>query len=178
MATTTVAPRAEGDLVTDAWVWPAMTRLAECLCTEILDAGLPPTCFCGVMPGEIVDASYVTKSEGMAWVRMVGAYPYTTFPAADLTGNTCVMPIGFELEVGTLWCAPVARDARGNPPTPPAQFASTEIQMAAMAAMHRAIVCCMPRERGTSTLGTYTPIGPAGATVGGTWQLFIAGGVV
>jgi hypothetical protein len=165
---------AAADLRTDRYVWPTMTRLAECLCRELIDAGLPPTCFCGVMPGELVDASYVTAKEGMAWVRMVGAYPYSVFPAADQTGAVCTMPLAFELEVGALWCAPVARDSRGNAPTQVAQFASTEVQIAAMAAMHRAILCCMPRQRGTAALGQYAPVGPEGGTVGGTWAVYVA----
>lgn len=178
MAMTLPAPAAEDALVTDTMIWPAITRLAECLCTEIAAAGLPPTCLCGVMPGEIVDASYVSESEGMAWVRLAGAYPYSAFPVADLTGNPCVMPLGFELEVGSLWCAPVASSSRGAPPSMESQFETAEIQVAAMAAMHRAIVCCMPSERATSALGAYTPIGPEGGTVGGIWTLYLAGGVI
>lgn len=175
MTVTTPRPAAATpDLRTDRSVWPTMTRLAECLCRELIESGLPPTCFCGVLPGEVADASYVTNTQGMAWVRLVGVYPYRLFPAADLTLANCAAPLAYELEVGALWCAPVARDARGNPPTLVAQFAATEIQVAAMAAMHRAIVCCMPRERGTASLGQYQPVGPEGATVGGVWALYVA----
>lgn len=173
---TRAAAAAAQDLATDRWVWPVMTRLAECLCTEIAAAGLPPTCLCGIMPGEVVDASYVTAKEGMAWVRMAGGYPYNTFPNATLDGTTCAMPLAFELEVGAMWCAPVARDSRGNPPTMEAQFAAAEIQVAAMAAMHRAIICCMPSERATAALGQYTPAGPEGGVVGGSWSVVVAGG--
>lgn len=173
---TTLAARAERELVTDRWVWPTMTRLAECLCTEIVDAGLPPTCFCGILPGEQIDASYVTSSEGMAWVRLAGGFPYNVFPNATLNGTTCAMPLAFELEVGAMWCAPVASDARGNPPSMTDQFAAAEIQVAAMAAMHRAILCCMPAERATAALGQYAPAGPEGGVVGGTWTVVVAGG--
>lgn len=172
---TTTRPLAAADEIrTDTYVWPTMLRLAECLCTEIVAANLPPTCFCGVLPGEIVDASYVTSREGMAWVRLVSAYPYTAFPAWDQTAATCASPLAFELEVGALWCAPVARDSRGNAPTLTAQFEAVEVQMAAMAAMHRAITCCMPTERGTAALGQYQPAGPEGGTVGGVWNVFVS----
>lgn len=165
-------------LAVDFSVWPTMTALAECLCTEILKAGLPPTCLCGVLPGEAIDASYVTDSEGMAWVRLAGAYPYNAFPNASLTGNPCVMPLAYQLEIGSLWCAPVARDSRGNPPTVDDQFATTEVQVAAMAAMHRAIVCCLPSERAQVALGQYTPSGPEGGVVGGVWSLVVAANVI
>lgn len=175
MVLTSPGVAAEDELRTDLWVWPTMARLAECLCNEIVAAGLPPTCLCGILPGEQVDASYVNSKEGMAWVRLAGGYPYNVFPNASLNGTTCAMPLAFELEVGALWCAPVG-DSRGNPPTMEAQFATTEIQVAAMAAMHRAIICCMPTERATAALGLYTPAGPEGGVVGGTWSVVVAGG--
>lgn len=168
---------AEPVLRTDTLVWPAMTALAECLCTEIIASGLPPTCLCGVLPGEQIDASYVSSSEGMAWVRLAGAYPYQSFPNATVSGNSCVMPLAFEIEVGALWCAPVG-DSRGNPPSMEAQFETAEIQVAAMAAMHRAIRCCLPTERAQSALGQYTPAGPEGGVVGGTWNLYVAENLV
>lgn len=162
------------ELRSDTYVWPTMAALAECLCTELAAAGLPPTCLCGILPGEQIDASYVSDTEGMAWVRLVGAFPYSAFPQASMVGNPCVMPLAFELEVGSLWCAPSARDSRGNPPTMEAQFATAEVQVAAMAAMHRAIVCCMPTQRATAAIGQYTPAGPEGGVVGGTWNLVVA----
>lgn len=162
------------ELRTDTLVWPTMTAIAECLCTELVASGLPPTCLCGVLPGEAIDASYVTSSEGMAWVRLANAFPYNAFPNASLSGNPCVMPLGFELEIGALWCAPVSRDSRGNPPRPEDQAATAEIQVAAMAAMHRAIVCCLPNERAQVAMGAYTPTGPEGGVVGGTWSLVVA----
>lgn len=166
------------EIRTDTFVWPAMLRLAECLCTELVAAGLPPTCLCSVLPGDAVAADYVSEDEGMAWVRLVSGYPYTAFPVADTAAATCLRPLAFELEVGALWCAPVFADSRGTPPDMAAQFAATETQLAAMAAMHRAIVCCVPTERGTGALGAYTPVGPEGGVVGGVWSLFLAGGAV
>lgn len=172
------APAVDAVLREDLAVWPTMTAIAECLCTELIASGLPPTCLCGVLPGEAIDASYVTTSEGMAWVRLANAFPYTVFPNANLAGNPCVMPLAYELEIGALWCAPVARDSRGNPPTVEDQYATTQIQVAAMAAMHRAIVCCLPYERAQVAMGQYTPSGPEGGVVGGVWSLVVAANVI
>lgn len=161
----------------DTQIWPSMTRLAECLCTEIIDAGLPETCFCGILPGADVATDYVTEDAGMAWVRLGSAYPYSAFPLADNSGGSCRLPLAFQIEVGAAWCAPVFADAQGSPPALEDQYTAAEIEVAAMAAMHRAITCCFPTERAQVALAQYQPFGPQGAVVGGTWSLFVSGGL-
>jgi hypothetical protein len=48
-----------------------------------------------------------------------------------------------------------------------------------MAAMLRAIECCLGNASAKGVaLGAYTPVGPEGAVVGGTWQVTVAEGVV
>lgn len=162
----------------DALVFPTMVSLAQCLCEEITAAGLPPTCFCGVLPGALVAADYVTPEQGMAWVRLTGGWPYrTSVNAQDNTPSSCLAPLGFSLEVGVLWCAPVS-GARGQAPTVEAQFEAVRVQMAGMGAIHRAITCCLPTGRSQVVLGTYTPHGPQGGVVGGWWDVTVDGGLI
>ena len=170
------APVIDDDLRVDLDVWPTMNRLVDCLCTELSLAGLD-TCYCGVLPGDQIAAQYVNHKtrEGMAWVRLSTAWPYTSFPNLDQTA-VCGADLAYELEIGSLFCAPAFADSRGRPPTLVAQFEATQVQVAAMAAMRRAIVCCLGTGR-NAVLGTYTPVGPTGDVVGGTWTVVVSGGL-
>lgn len=159
----------------DRLVWPAMTSLISCLCQEVVASGLPDLCFCGLLPGENVPGDYVSEDGGMAWVRLVNAYPSSVFPGQDSTA-TCVSPLAFELEVGLLYCAPVIGE-RGEIPDVAAQFDAVQVQTAGMVAMRRALVCCL-RPGVDAVLGVYTPVGPDGMVVGGTWQVYVSEGVV
>jgi hypothetical protein len=173
------APPVDDVLVDDTVAWPVLTGLTDCLCTELVTAGLPPTCICSPMPGEGIATDYVSPEQGMAWVRVASVYPSGTFPAQDQGASGCLMPMAVQLEVGVLYCAPVTEGRSNTPPGLGAMFDATRLQMAAMAAMLRAIECCLG---GASTkgvaLGTYTPAGPDGGVVGGSWQVTVAEGVV
>lgn len=160
-------------LVEDRSVWPTLTRLAACLCTELSIADLPETCFCGVLPGDTAALDYVTDKAGMGWVRLDNAFPASSFPTQTVV-NTCTAPLAFQIEVGTAFCAPTFSDARGNPPSVAVMLDTARIQMAAMAAARRAIVCCPGIAARDLVLGSYQPFGPDGAVVGGTWQVWVA----
>lgn len=164
-------------LIEDVGVWPTLASLASCLCTQISLAGLPKTCFCGVLPGEAAVTDYVSDEEGMAWVRLVQAYPSKAFPnqATDLG---CGYDLAYELEVGVAYCAPTFADSRGNPPSVATMLDSTRLQLAGMAAAYRAISCCPVLDSRDVMVGTYTPMGPEGAVVGGVWQAWVAEGAV
>lgn len=163
------------DVRVDTHIWPVMEELAACLCNEIVNAGLPDTCFCGILPGSQIAADYVTPKAGMAWVRLGSGWPYTNFPSFDQRGSSCASPLAFQIEVGVLYCSPVFRDSRGNPPTVSAQADAARIQVAAMAAMHRAIACCLGGAPKGIAMGQYTPIGPEGDVVGGMWEVIVDG---
>lgn len=166
-------------LVDDRVAWPVLTRLADCLCQEIIKAGLPPTCICSPFPGEAIATDYVSKDEGMAWVRVSSVFPSANFPAQDQIARGCLMPLAIQLEVGALFCAPVTNGRSSAPPRMPAMFDSTRIQMAAMAAMLRAIECCLSHDSNKNVaLGAYTPLGPDGGVVGGSWIVTVAEGVI
>lgn len=160
----------------DVAIWPALASLTSCLCQEIVASGLPEVYICTPLPGEQIAAEYVSEDAGMAWTRLVSAFPSTTFPAQALVG--CFAPLAFEVELGVLYCAPEP-GADGSPPDMAAQFDATRLQVAAMAAMRRALLCCFPTGNSKDLiLGPYAPIGPDGGVVGGTWTVWVAEGAI
>jgi hypothetical protein len=155
---------------TDNAVFDQLTLLAACLCTQITADGLPETCFCGIIPGDAASFDYTgdcTKRCGMAWVRMSGVYPASGVGVPNEEVKNCGSALGFETEVGIMRCTPVGTGDK--PPTTTELLTSTNLQVADMLTMRRAIYCC----RGSDDwiLGTYTPIGPTGGMLGGTWTL-------
>ncbi len=155
----------------DILVWPTVTALTTCLCQELVSSGLPPVCLCAPVPGADVALDYVTEDAGMAWVRLAAAFPTLQFPA-QATAPSCVTPLAFTLDVGVAYCAPVP-EPDGSPPGLAALFDATRLQLAAMAAARRAIVCCLGTSARTAVLGQYTPYGPAGGVVGGWWTVAV-----
>lgn len=152
----------------DTAVWPAMVSLSQCLCEEMEKAGLTAKCYCGMLPGQQVAWEY---PDGQAWVRLVGAFPSTQFPnQVSRVVGSCYAPLAISLEVGILRCAPLPKRA-GETITPAQQFEAVRLQTADMAVMRRAIQCCF---KGSDVLlGNYSPLGPNGGMVGGTWQVYI-----
>lgn len=150
----------------DDVIWPLMVQLSQCLCEEIEARGLlPGDCFCGILPGDQATWDYST---GMAWVRLVDSYPSTVFPTANTTPRaSCSASLVATLEVGLLQCAP-QMGPDGSPPTQAEQFEAARLQIAGMRAMQQAIACC---DLPIVTLGSYTPNGPLGGLVGGTWNI-------
>jgi hypothetical protein len=157
------------DLIDDQGVWPNLLALRDCLCEEIAKSGLPEVCYCDVMPGAL--APFDFADDGQAWVRLVNAFPSLIFPnqSTDLRAS-CAAPLAYVIEVGIVRCAP-RYDGAGHPPSQAEEFEATRIQMADMAAMRRAIQCCLNRK--DAVLGIYTPIGPDEGGIGGTWQVTI-----
>lgn len=168
---------AERVLIEDKAIWPAITSLVACLCEEVIRSGLPPVCICTPLPGEVYATDYVSEDAGMAWVRLESAWPSTSFPNQTIT-STCAAPLAFGVEIGLAFCAPIF-EQDGTPPPFAAQFDTTRVQIAAMAAMRRAVLCCFPAGRAQDVvLGLYTPLGPEGGVVGGTWSISVAEGAI
>jgi hypothetical protein len=159
----------------DTAAWPAVTALISCLCEEMVKAGLGPLCLCGPLPGSDISLDYGT--EGMAWVRVASAWPSSSFPSQDPGGRgSCTAPLAIQLEVGAARCAPSPSED-GDLPTMAEQFEATRLQMADMAAMRRAIQCCQVADSHRQmTLGAYTPNGPTGGVLWGTWAVFVEEG--
>lgn len=164
-------------MVEDRSIWPAVTALTNCLCTQLVTDALPPVCICSPMPGEQIAADYVTEEAGMAWVRVTTAWPSASFPNATAQAS-CAAPLAFGVELGVLYCAPGAA-ADGDPPGMSAQFDAVRLQLAAMNSIRRAVICCFPGRRASDVvLGVYNPMGPEGGVVGGYWSISVAEGAL
>jgi hypothetical protein len=172
-ATTAVV---DDELVDDTIAWPILMDLVQCLCAELAKSNLPPVCICSPMPGETIAVDYVTAEAGMAWVRLVQAYPSTNFPAQTAAAS-CGAPLAIQYDVGVAYCAPTLEED-GSAPGMLVQFETTQVQLAAMAAIRRAILCCLGAATKDAVLGLYTPMGPAGGVVGGFWTVAIAQGAI
>lgn len=169
----------------DDSVWPILVAAAACLCQELVDSGLPSTCFCGPLPGNIEEVAWDycgtegcdnTGCGGMGFVTFGSNVPSSSFPAQDVAAN-CATDMAATLYMGVLRCAPMM-DGR-ELPTEEAQFESTRLMLADMAAMKRAILCCMKAIRREDpgfryVLGQYSPEGPQGGCVGGVWEFTVS----
>jgi len=156
----------------DTAFYQSLIELSQCVCDEVEAAGLMgDLCFCGLVGGATTTSVIGPNGEGSAWVRLVNAYPSTTFPALTQAVNTsCTAPLAAEIEVGITTCAPQPRTSTSN--IRPEDWLNTvRKQMAGMAALRRAIECCFPDE--DKVLGQWNPIGPQGGEVGGFWRVYI-----
>jgi hypothetical protein len=172
-----------GTVIEDVGVYPTMIALSACLCAELDASGLGGACFCGIIPGSqvVLDVCASCGKDkacpGQAWVRLVSAFPSTIFPDADHTVATCLSPLAYNLEVGVARCFPQGKSnsiTGFTPPTLDEQVNATRLQMADMAAMKRAIQCCMTRNDDiTYALGQYTPMTVGGGCGGGTWSVTV-----
>lgn len=155
-------------------IFNRLTELAACLCAEYVPGNvndLPQVCFCGVVSGEQAAIDYFGDCDtacGMAWVRLTSASPMSGIGIENVQPGNCGSTLGFSVEVGVSRCANFP-DSDGTPPSEADYRAEVELQYADMLAMRRAIVCCQDTKN--YILGTYTPYGPTGASVGGLWNL-------
>jgi hypothetical protein len=156
-----------------------LTNLAACLCAELTPDGAdgPDLCFCGLMPGQqpALDLGDCPDACGMAWVRLMDAYPAVGLGVEwDPTNNGgCGPMIGATVEVGVIRC--FEQPAHGGPPEPEELLAGTQQQIEDMLAMRRAIMCCNLDDEDYA-LGRYAPYGPQGFIVGGWWTLDLLAG--
>lgn len=162
--------------MTDSRLVAVMNTLATCLCAQIIADGSPEPCFCGVMPGEAALADYsfaCDEKNGMAWVRLVTAYPSAALGAASLIPNNCALMLGADLEVGVLRGIPSGDDA-GNPPTQEQLTEVTNLMLNDTDSIRRAILCCQDVVSMQDVmLGQWTPAGPQGGLVGGSFAVAI-----
>ena len=160
-------------LIEDRLVAPRLILLASALAEELRDSGLPEPCFVAPLPGAGVSHDFCDCTDsgcGMAWTRLVVMTPNPA--AAQIRsasgGSDCGAPLDITVEVGVGRCAPTMDGT--SLPTAVEHLAATELQMADMAAMKR--VLCSFSGFATDypvTLTSYTPFGPQGGCVGGTW---------
>lgn len=153
-------------------VFNVLAELATCLCRQIKADGLPDLCFCGVVPGDAASDQYTgdCSNDGMAWVRLITAYPANAVGEPLETPNNCGFGMGLDIELGIMRCVPVGSDD-GDPPTAEELLAATDAQVANMMAMQKAVICCPAINMRDTRLNSYVPIGPEGGLNGGTWTI-------
>jgi hypothetical protein len=153
-------------------VYGLMTDLAACLCVENENCGSPDLCYCGVTPGSVpIDMSGLgCDPAGQGWVRLTTGFASTTVGLPDTTPNGAERAgVGFGLEVGILRHFPVAAE----PLTDEEIVEASEQQIKDMLTIRTAILCCSALKKQDYILGSYTPLGPAGGLVGGSWLVTV-----
>jgi hypothetical protein len=155
-----------------------MVSLAACLCEQAAEDGSPEMCFCGVLPGDTVVADYVGEGCsdsvcGMAWVRLITAYPASGVGVVNENIGNCGSQLGIEIEIGMLRCFPAPEDD-GEPPAKEEMLAASAQQTDDMFTMLKAISCCDSLSSKDYVLSAYTPAGPMGLVYGGTFTVMLA----
>ena len=152
----------------DATIMPALMALHECLCAELTKSGLDASCECALVHGAAVSVAPPAVGRGYAWVGLDSIVPSKTFPVQDSTASNCPSPLVANVTVGILRCYAV----KVNGESSEQMLLYMDKQMADMAAMRRAILCCAALTDDVM-LGSYTPIGPEGGVYGGSWSVYL-----
>lgn len=173
--------------IMDNRVFSQMAEIAECLCGKIAENDLPKVCFCGIIAGALpYDAQGVggecydemsnpvedAEGCGQAWVRLTTAYPSSAVGFADTTPGNCSKGFGYDIEIGITRCIRIVENGGSLPADE--MLGAVQLQIADMLTMQQAILCCSSFAGENSVLGQYTPIGPEGGVVGGSWVISVA----
>lgn len=160
----------------DTTIYPMLAELNACLCAALGDS-VP--CFCQIIVGPDIPMDYVGECDngdeacGVAYVRVVGAYPTSNFPEIQ-AAPTCNMVMAYNLAVGVLRCTSVGEE--DGTPVNQEEFAKLQLLLLSdMKAIRRAIQCCFLRAfpRAAHVMGTFTPFPMEGGVVGGEWPIAV-----
>lgn len=151
--------------------------LLEALVEELRESDLLDSmCAVTAYPGQAVPVDYAGGEEcgGMAWVRHVSSNPTVRFPNADVTPDNCYATLAHIMEVGLLRPAPIPESDGRDIELPDAlEHLNSALDLANdMVVMQKAIGRAA-KSIDFVILGSYTPVGPEGGTVGGTWSLTV-----
>jgi len=141
----------------------------------VADGTREDMCSCTIYPGDAVPMDYgLEECGGMAWVRLVSTGPTTAFPATSISVDNCFYTLAYTVEMGIMRPAPVPEQfgSEVQLPDDTAHYDSSIRLMQDMRLMHSAIKDAK-RDIPLLVLGTWTPQGPQGGTVGGMWTLTI-----
>lgn len=154
----------------DVSIKPLLLELSACLCAEV---GTTDLCFCGVVAGQGIPASFVGECNGAAYVRLVTAFYSSSFPTPDAT-PTCNSALAFTIAVGVLRPA-VQMDDYGNIDSAAVEALSLQVLDDAASA-RRAIRCCLADKFDDidHVMGEWTPIEDDGVA-GGEWTVTVEG---
>ena len=166
-------------IVEDDLVYPTMIRLVACLELAIQARNLPTPCVVAPMIGDLVLDYCGECSErgcGQAWVRLVDAYPSTSFPQPDQAVNNCGTLWAATLEIGIVRCKPLGKSTGIQgfvPPTTTQLLDALRVQTADMRAMRDAVVCCFASTDMPYLIDRYQPGTPDGDCLGGIFNVTI-----
>lgn len=155
-------------------IFTIAASLAACLCAEVTDDDGDSLCFCGVMAGDqAYDFAGLGDCEdgkcGQAWVRVVTVYPMSVLGQANVETRNCDVGLGADLEVGLLRCWPIEEDGEAVDPLTMLEVAQQ--QLLDEESLRRAVSCC--EELKDYILGQWTPVGPEGGLIGGTYTVYV-----
>jgi hypothetical protein len=130
-------------------------------------------CAASLFPGDTFSMDY-GGCGGLVMVRLSTAHPSASFPNADVGVDNCAYTLAYPVEVGVFRPAPMIRTRAGKamPPGDKENTESTHLMIDDMHAMHRAIRR-LREDADLLTIGSYTPQGPLGDLVGGSWSLTV-----
>jgi hypothetical protein len=159
----------------DKSIFPILSELAACLCNALAEAKLTTSCFCGIIAGDMpIELGEDCETCVAGYVRLNNAYPSTVrFPDQDADA-TCQSVMAFNVTVGIARCVP-SGDGQ-YPPTSEELAAYARDVFADMAAIRRAIRCCLVDDKFEDieyVLGQYTQVPAEGGVGGGEWELTI-----
>jgi hypothetical protein len=165
----------EGDTVT--------LREMLAILLEELSAGLETAemldsmCAVTAYPGNAVPIDYIGTDGScgaMAWVRHVTSYPSIRFPAADASLESCHATLAHSIEVGIARPAPIP-DSDGSTVELPDDLAHLNVSfdLADDMILMKDAIARAAKTIDFVILGSYTPVGPEGGAVGGTWTVTV-----
>lgn len=158
-----------------------LTDISACLQVTLEDAGVETPCYTGPVPGDGVVSNYAWECQdtegtgcGVAWVRMITAYPAVGVGVPADGPDGCGTLVGVDLEIGIARCVSVA-DNNGEAPPKEDMMQAAATQADDMMLIRKAIKCCSSLDSQDYALGSYMPTGPGGGPggglVGGAWIL-------
>jgi hypothetical protein len=151
--------------------------LLEALVAELREADLLDSmCTVTAYPGNGVPVDYAGGDEcgGMAWVRHVSSSPSVRFPSADLSLDNCHSTLAHIMEVGLIRPAPIPDSDGSNIELPdPMDHLNSALDLADDLTVMQKAIARAAKSIDFVILGSYTPVGPEGGTVGGTWSLTV-----
>lgn len=151
----------------------ATAALLDALAGQINAAGKQDDyCSVTVQSGNAVVFDFGPESGcgGTAWVRLV-----TVSPSAQVGKNGCSQWLNYIIEVGMVAPAP-GLDITLDQYTPPSDEELFDASMRAGEEMMMIFRAVQSADLEEVTLGDYTPHGPDGGVLGGSWTVTVAGG--
>lgn len=153
-----------------------LAELLEALTAQIKAKGREGRyCSITIQPGNAVVFDFGDEDcTGMAWVRMISANPTVSFPTPAADVNNCVHLLAYQVEVGMIGPAPKIEDTMGEFTVPDdiELFDAAMRQAEELDMMYQAIRKAKIPQK---IIGDYTPQGPEGGVMGGTWTLTVGG---